>query len=79
MHISKKIIFHDVTESHRTDKCSENNHLHRPIFKEIDRYLLVPEAMIALSIVQSFAWILIHNAILFINTSILLGITKPIG
>ena len=31
--------------------------------------------MIALLAVQSFAWILIHNAILFINTSTMRGIT----
>ena len=36
-------------------------------------------AMIALSAVQSYAWILIHNAVLFINASRMLGITKVIG
>ena len=35
--------------------------------------------MITLLAVQSFAWILIHNAILFINTSPMLGTIKFIG
>ena len=44
-------------------------------------FLLVSEfddllSMTALSAVQSFAWIPIHNTILFINTSSMLGTTK---
>ena len=35
--------------------------------------------MIALSAVQSFARIPIHNAILFINSSTMLGTSKAIG
>ena len=35
--------------------------------------------MIALSVVQSFAGILIHNAILFINTTTMFGTTIVIG
>ena len=34
--------------------------------------------MIALSVAQSFNWILIHNAILFIDTSTMLGTIKPL-
>ena len=36
-------------------------------------------AIIALSAVQSFPRLLIHNAILFINTSTMLGTRKVIG
>ena len=36
-------------------------------------------AIIALSALQSFPWLLIHNAILFINTSTMHGTTEAIG
>ena len=40
---------------------------------------LIPLAMIALSVVQSSTRIPIHNSILFINPSIILGTTMTIG
>ena len=43
------------------------------------RGLIYSLVMIALSLVQSFTRILIHNAILFINTLTMFGTTKVIG
>ena len=53
------------------------------LYSELSFYLsgtaLADKAMVNLSVVQSFTRILIHNALLFINTSTMLGITKVIG